>query len=252
MGSGLGSLLDVGRTAVRDLGFRRAMGVLARKLWRKARRDRPPNTVEGNLEVWETHDWSQCGEEWTVSPAWKEAILDELLRAYMPAGGRILEIGPGAGRWTEHLIPIASRLILVDLTPACIALCRKRFASERGIEYHVNDGRSVPFLSDESVDGVWSFDTFVHIEPSEVRTYMAEFARVMAPGAVGVTHRARAGRHRRSWRSDMTAERMADFCLERHLELVKQQESLRDGSISLCRLETHFRADVVSVFRKPA
>jgi SAM-dependent methyltransferase len=236
---------------VRDLGLRRALAVLGRKLWRKLRHDRPPNTVEGNLEVWETHDWSQAGEEWTVSPEWKEAILDELLRAHLPARGRIVEIGPGAGRWTEHLIPIASHLTLVDLTPACIALCRKRFASERNIEYHVNDGRSLPFVTDGSVDGIWSFDTFVHIAPPEVRAYMAEFARVMAPGAVGVIHHARSGSHRRSWRSDMTAERMADFCREFGLDVVRQQESLRDGAISLCRLETHFAADVATVFRRP-
>jgi len=250
--SGIRGLLEVGRTAVRDLGFMRAIRVLMRKLWRKLRHDRPPNTVEGNLEVWETHDWSQGGEEWTASPEWKEAVLDELLRAHIRKGARVLEIGPGAGRWTEHLIPLASHLTLVDLTPACIAMCRKRFAAERNIAYHVNDGRSLPFVADNAIDAIWSFDTFVHIEPADVRHYVAEFARVMSPGAVGVIHHSRTGRHRRSWRSDMTAERMAEFCEEQGLEMVKQQDSLGGGAISLCQLQTQYKPDIVSVFRKPS
>ncbi len=167
-------------------------------------------------------------------------------------GGRILEIGPGGGRWTEHLVPIASRLVLVDLTPACIALCRKRFAGHGHIEYHVNDGRSLPFLDDASVDAVWSFDTFVHIEPTDIRSYVAEFSRVMTPGAFGVVHHARAGSYRKSWRSDMTAERMADFCREHGLAIVRQQDSLANGAISLCQRQTRERPDCVTVFRKPA
>ncbi len=251
MASGLRAVLGVARRVIRDLGLVRATGVFARKAWRKLRHERPPNTVEANLEVWETHDWSRLGEEWTPSQEWKEAILNELLRPHIPAGSCVLEIGPGAGRWTEYLIPLASRLILVDITPACIALCRARFASESHIEYHVNDGRTLPFVSAASVDAIWSFDTFVHIEPRDIHSYVREFARVLRPGGVAVVHHARCGCHRRSWRSDMTAEQMVEFCNEAGLVVVRQQVSLAGGTISLCQLGIATKPDVVSVIQKP-
>src|SRR5438874_9759983 len=32
-----------------------------------------------NKQLWNKHDWSQLGEEWTRSPQWKEQIVQEFL-----------------------------------------------------------------------------------------------------------------------------------------------------------------------------
>src|SRR5215210_2549727 len=70
----------------------------------------------GEHEVWSQWDWSGGGDEWNESPEWKASLVEHVLCATMPRGGTILEIGPGAGRWTEHLHELADRLILVEAT----------------------------------------------------------------------------------------------------------------------------------------
>ena len=103
-------------------------------------------SVEQNLTVWERWDWSQEGEEWSASWGGTEALWRTVLLpridAYVPTG-TILEIAPGYGRWTQYLKDLCNRLIVVDLASQCIEHCRERFAADRNIEYHVNDGRSL-------------------------------------------------------------------------------------------------------------
>src|ERR1022692_1257305 len=55
------------------------------------------------------------GEEWYVSWEWKQALIDDVLARWIPAGAVVLEIGPGAGRWSEFLVERASGLVLVDV-----------------------------------------------------------------------------------------------------------------------------------------
>src|SRR4051794_25253968 len=91
-------------------------------LWTRLRTGQLPNTRQVNRAYWGTWNWSDQGEEWSNSgiPGWKESIVDQVLVPFVGDGHRVLEIGPGAGRWTEHLVGRASQLTLVDVTPECI------------------------------------------------------------------------------------------------------------------------------------
>ncbi|MBW2334648.1 MAG: class I SAM-dependent methyltransferase, partial [Deltaproteobacteria bacterium] len=147
---------------------------------------------------------------------------------YIEPGKTVLEIGPGAGRWTVVLQGIAKHLILVDLSQKCINLCKKRFAECDNIEFYVNDGSSLGFIPDETVDYVWSFDVFVHINPRETDIYLTELSRVLTKGGRGIIHHAKEGGRHGAWRSRMTS---ALFCelLEKHgLTLVAQFDSWGD------------------------
>ena len=66
-------------------------------------------------------------------------------------------------------------------------------------------------IADDSVDFVFSFGTFVHIEPDGIAQYLAEIRRVLKPAGVAVVHYAAkekpAGRLNRTF-SDMTAEKL--------------------------------------------
>jgi len=84
------------------------------------------NSIANNLATWLAYDWSNQGEEWSNTNEWKNSLVEHVLQQHIPIGSRVLEIGPGAGRWTEHLIQRVSRLIVVDLTPTCIVICRER------------------------------------------------------------------------------------------------------------------------------
>jgi ubiquinone/menaquinone biosynthesis C-methylase UbiE len=206
------------------------------------------NSVTHNKEQWGQWDWSQGGEEWTVSVEWKQALIDEILMRFIQPGMTVLEIGPGAGRWTEVLQRISERVVVVDLTEEAIAACKQRFAGCTNIDYYVNDGSSVGFLPAESVDYVWSFDVFVHIAPDDIDSYLGEFARVLRPGGVGVIHHAREGGRHGGLRSAMTAQLMSDM-VAKHGMVVDEQID-RWGDQKQYDLESH--RDVITVFRKPA
>ncbi len=154
-------------------------------------------TLDENLENWTTKwDWSHEGDEWSGwwgdTPAfWYGAILPRI-HAFIPAG-RILEIAPGYGRWTEYLKDAAEHLALVDLAENCIAHCRERFAAATHIEYHVNDGRSLGMVDDQSVDFVFSFDSLVHADPDVIGGYLAQLAAKLKPDGVGFIHHSNAG-----------------------------------------------------------
>lgn len=148
-----------------------------------------------------TWDWSTGGEEWSASwggtPAlWFGSLLPRLHR-FVPAG-TVLEIAPGHGRWTQYLTRLADWLVLVDLAPTCIEHCRRRFAAETHVEYHVNDGRTLPMLADRSVDLAFSWDSLVHADAGIVESYVAELARVLSDDGVVFLHHSNVGRHRRA------------------------------------------------------
>jgi ubiquinone/menaquinone biosynthesis C-methylase UbiE len=186
-----------------------------------------------NYEYWQRWDWSGRGEEWTPSAEWKRSLIDEVMLANLKPQTTILEIGPGAGRWTEALQALAHHLILVDLSDRCIELCRRRFEHAQNMEFHVNDGRSLAPIADGSVDGVWSFDVFVHIAPPDVDAYLGEIGRVLRPGGRAVIHHARAGREDGAadvgQRSNMTTDQFAGLVAKHGLTLVGQLRSWGPG-----------------------
>ena len=152
--------------------------------------------VEKNLAVWENWDWSQEGEEWSASwggtsALWHGTLLPRIKR-FVPAG-TILEIAPGYGRWTQYLQSLSDQLVIVDLTENCIDHCRKRFAELDHITYHVNDGRSLEMIEDESIDFVFSFDSLVHVELDILEGYLEQLGRKLRPGGAGFIHHSNAG-----------------------------------------------------------
>src|SRR5688572_15044562 len=114
-------------------------------------------TVEQNLQMWSLGcDWATGGEELGGSEAQWFGVLLPRIHAFIPTG-TILEIAPGFGRWTNHLKNYCQHLIVVDLVDKCISACQQRFASESNITYHVNDGKSLAMVPENSIDFVFSF-----------------------------------------------------------------------------------------------
>jgi SAM-dependent methyltransferase len=216
------------------------------------RRKRPGlpglNSAGLNKLIWEAWDWTAEGEEWTPSPEWKESVLSRILRKHMPAGGALVEIGPGGGRWTETLLQIADRLVAVDISAECLRVCAERFGNSGKIEFVLTPGNTLPGIADGSVDAIWSFDVFVHINRREVEGYAAEFARVLRPGGTGVLHHGTVGGKNGGWRSDMTAEGMVDCLRGAGLEVVEQFREWTDGGREY---QAGLYDDAITVFRKP-
>lgn len=185
-------------------------------------------SAEDNRTWWNTHDWSALGEEWTPNPEWKSAVIERFLLPHVPLGGAALEIGPGGGRWTEVLRKRADRLYVLDVAERPLTVCRERFSGASNIEYMLGDGRTVA-LPDASLDAIWSYDVFVHVNPNDARSYFGEFARLLRPGAHAVIHHpghTSASERQKAHRSDLTDRMILDFAANAGLEVVLQTTDL--------------------------
>jgi ubiquinone/menaquinone biosynthesis C-methylase UbiE len=150
-------------------------------------------SISENHVRWTEHSWRGEGEEWSPGGTraggemfWWRGLLPRL-HTHLPAS-RVLEIGPGFGRWTSHLESYVDQLLLVDLTDRCIEHCRRRFSHRSHIEYWTNDGQSLDMVEDESLDFVFSFDSLVHAEAAVLRGYLAQLGRKLKPGGTGFIH----------------------------------------------------------------
>jgi hypothetical protein len=193
---------------------------------------------------------------------WFHCILPRI-HSFVPTA-TILEIAPGHGRWTQFLKDLCQQLHVVDLSATCIAICRERFSEARHIDYHINDGRSLRMIADNSVDFIFSFDSLVHAEAEVMEAYVREIARIATSDAVAFIHHSNVGAYDRyyrfmrqlrrvrgtgrlfrwrilddleaGWRApDMSAERMKSFAAAASLHCIAQERITWDTrSLSDC------------------
>jgi ubiquinone/menaquinone biosynthesis C-methylase UbiE len=201
-------------------------------------------SIEENKYAWETsYEWTHAGDEWSGAWGSARAQWDGSLypRVFPFLAGRILEIAPGHGRWTQFLRSYATSLIAVDLSSFCIEKCKERFADSKEVEFHVNDGRTLPMVEDNSIDFAFSFDSLVHVESDAVSSYVAELARVLKPGGVAFLHHSNLGGIHRSlwnklrrrmsglvfdqhWRArSMSADKMSEFVSRSGMSCIQQE-----------------------------
>jgi ubiquinone/menaquinone biosynthesis C-methylase UbiE len=194
-------------------------------------------TIEENRGWANNAGWANHGEEWSEGfgdtyQLWHGFLLPRI-GGCLPAGC-VLEIAPGHGRCTEYLRLLADRLIIVDLVPECIGACRHRFATDRHIEFHVNDGRTLPMVADESIDFAFSWDSLVHVELDVLSSYLRELRRTLRPGGGAFLHHSNLGEYVDAsgqsllsadhWRAkSVTARQVREICREIGLECRVQE-----------------------------
>lgn len=211
------------------------------------------HTVEDNRKLWNAYDWTRGGDEWTLGAKssrgldperWKASLIDELMLKFIIPGSVVLEIGPGAGRWTEVLRPLCDRLFLAEISEKALAVCRERFGEHSNVEYHLIEDDSLEFISDNEVDDIWSYDVFVHINPRDTERYIEDFRRILRPGGYALIHHPgsyESARDRtKSYRSYVDGSLVAHLVNKHGLELIDQNASL-----------SHRKGDLISVIRKP-
>ena len=96
-------------------------------------------------------------------------------------GGTVVDVGCAAGRDTAIFAEQGFHAIGIDLSHELIDLAKQRHPD---VEFIQADMLSMPF-SDESVDGIWSRASLVHMAtPDDTQRAMGEFFRVLKPGGV--------------------------------------------------------------------
>jgi SAM-dependent methyltransferase len=185
--------------------------------------------LKANKEIWENWNWDGGGEEWTPSPDWKESLINNVLRQYIRPGGHILEIGPGAGRWTGVLVEMADTFTAVDIAESCIRICRQQYGDKPGTTFMVGNGQDLAGIADASIDSIWSFDVFVHINVGETARYVNEFKRVMRSGSIGVVHHGRDGGLSGGWRSNLTSSAFRGLLQDAGFKVLREFQTWQDA-----------------------
>ena len=205
------------------------------------------NSKSANKLIWDHWDWNALGDEWTPSPEWKASVVRTFMDPLFTKRSVILEIGPGAGRWTEYLLDRCDRLIGIDISETCVRECEHRFQNRLHASFAVGNGEDLPTIESGSIDGVWSFDVFVHINKAQFNSYVAEFARVLKPGGVGLLHHGSSGGTLGGWRSDVTTSDVSAFLRSHGLLLERQVQNWEDDGQTF---EAGLYQDTITCFRK--
>lgn len=144
-----------------------------------------------------------------------------------------LEIAPGGGRNTARLLPLTTRLYLVELNQYALDLCRNRFDDSLMVDrlsFHINDGMHLPMIADNSITAIYTWDSAVHFDKHIIYSYLLEFKRTLKEGGQVFIHHSNYGEQPGSenfkdnpqWRSNMSAQLMADYCREIGLKVENQ------------------------------
>lgn len=106
--------------------------------------------------------------------------------------GRILEIAPGHGRWTQFLLNHCEEYFGVDIAENCVLAGMRRFSSSTRTHFIKNDGRSLAMVPEESTDFVFSYDSLVHVELDVMGEYIWQICRKLTPTGAAFLHHSNA------------------------------------------------------------
>jgi len=101
-------------------------------------------------------------------------------------GGACVEIGCGPGRVTAAMAADFRDVLALDVSPDLLE--RAGRAVPPNVELRAVDGCEIP-ASSASIDAVFSVHVLMHLErPADVRRYLEEARRVLAPGGSAFVH----------------------------------------------------------------
>lgn len=79
----------------------------------------------------------QMGQNFLIDPNMARWIVSQLELA---GNDTVVEVGPGTGALTEHIVGVAKRVILIEFDARLAAFLKERFAAESSVEVHHADG----------------------------------------------------------------------------------------------------------------
>jgi SAM-dependent methyltransferase len=128
------------------------------------------------------------GMEWgdpeSVPPL--KYVKDHWVTPYVDPHRTGVEIGPGGGRWTRFLIGF-ERLYVVDYHQELLDELRKTVDLPNMV-FIKNNGTDFPSVPDTSIDFLFSFGTFVHLDRPVIEAYLANIGRILKKDGNAVVH----------------------------------------------------------------
>ncbi len=139
------------------------------RLWRAVRKEISSQSIYG-LE------W---GDPDIIEPL--KFVRDQYVLPYVDAEHYAVEIGPGGGRWTRYLLGF-KQLYVVDYHAELLQQLKKNF-NQPNMIFIKNNGTDFPGIRAHSINYLFSFGTFVHLDAHLIEAYLKNMKPIVKPGA---------------------------------------------------------------------
>jgi SAM-dependent methyltransferase len=128
----------------------------------------------------DVNDWEERSLGWMPCLPALERIVFPCLRP----DWRVIEVGPGTGRFSRHIAARLPRgeLWLVDHSIWMVGFLGRYFRDAPNVKVALNDGYVLPFEAGGWADLVFSAGTLVALKLGAIELYAREFNRVLKPG----------------------------------------------------------------------
>ncbi len=150
-------------------------------------------------------------------------IRDRYVLPYVNSKHHALEIGPGGGRWTRYLLGFG-KLYVVDYHDELLKELRKNF-NKPNMVFVKNNGSDFPGIEEGSIDYLFSFGTFVHLDIHLIESYLKNIRPLVKPGVNIVIHYADKtkimAQVRKSF-SDNTPDKMRKMVLDSGYKILEE------------------------------
>jgi cyclopropane fatty-acyl-phospholipid synthase-like methyltransferase len=116
------------------------------------------------------------------------AVVELRYAQHLSSDKVVLELGPGSGRYTRHLLKRCAKLIAVDSSPRVVRWLEEYLAREPRFSVFLAQDCSLSFAADASVDVCLATGVFEHLSLEQIHRYLEAFARVLRPGGVVIVN----------------------------------------------------------------
>ena len=110
--------------------------------------------------------------------------VEQYYNPHIQLESTVLEIGPGSGRITRHVIGRCREMILVDYSQFACNWLDQYLAGKGQFRTICIDQPSLAGVPDGKVNFLFAFGVFEHIDLDDLRWFLEEFYRVLVPGGV--------------------------------------------------------------------
>jgi SAM-dependent methyltransferase len=111
-------------------------------------------------------------------------VRDRFIMPHVDPDHHAVEIGPGGGRWTRYMLLFA-RLYAVDYHQELLDELARSYRVPHLVPVR-NNGADFPGIPPQSIDFLFSFGVFVHLDTDIIDAYLGAMRAILRPGATAV------------------------------------------------------------------
>jgi SAM-dependent methyltransferase len=113
-------------------------------------------------------------------------VLNHFITPYVKPETKVLEIGPGGGRWTRFFRH-ADHVTVVDPFEVMLEETKTVFEG-KNLTTIQNSGTDFPGVPERSIDFIFTFDVFVHLDVPIIKQYLINAKKILHDYGVMFVH----------------------------------------------------------------